>query len=82
MHKNWRSLKLNPFLPSEKVGIIDGNAPSGKTTPSAFGASAEKACQMSVEEAKIEYPNVNDVDVPYLCMDLAYQYTLLVDGFG
>lgn len=37
---------------------------------------------MSVEEAKIEYPNVNDVDVPYLCMDLAYQYTLLVDGFG
>jgi apyrase len=37
---------------------------------------------MSVEEAKIEYPNVNDVDVPYLCMDLAYQYTLLADGFG
>uniref|UniRef100_A0A804NYG0 Apyrase 1 n=1 Tax=Zea mays TaxID=4577 RepID=A0A804NYG0_MAIZE len=69
------------FVASE-VGIVDGNAPSGNTTPGAFGASAEKACQMSVEEAKIEYPNVNDVDVPYLCMDLAYQYTLLVDGFG
>ncbi|KAG0528505.1 hypothetical protein BDA96_05G017900 [Sorghum bicolor] len=70
------------YYVASEVGIIDGNAPSGETTPGAFRASAERVCQMSVEEAKIEYPNVNDVDVPYLCMDLAYQYTLLVDGFG
>ncbi|CAD6258595.1 unnamed protein product [Miscanthus lutarioriparius] len=66
------------YYVASEVGIIDDNAPSGKTTPGVFGASAE-ACQMSVEEAKIEYPNVNDdVYVPYVCMDLDYQYTLLV----
>ncbi|KAL6640721.1 hypothetical protein ACP70R_021844 [Stipagrostis hirtigluma subsp. patula] len=65
-----------------KVGIIDNKSPSGKATPDAFRAYAEKACQLSVEEARAAYPNVEDVDVPYLCMDLTYQYTLLVDGFG
>ncbi|KAJ1273914.1 hypothetical protein BS78_05G021700 [Paspalum vaginatum] len=70
------------YFVAAEVGIVDSDAPSGKTTPAAFGASAEKACQLSVEEATVAYPNVNGVDVPYLCMDLAYQYTLLVDGFG
>ncbi|WVZ54718.1 hypothetical protein U9M48_005476 [Paspalum notatum var. saurae] len=70
------------FVAAEVVGIVDSNAPSGKSTPAAFGASAERACQLSVVEATVAYPNVNGVDVPYLCMDLAYQYTLLVDGFG
>ncbi|CAN6339439.1 unnamed protein product [Urochloa humidicola] len=68
------------YYVAAEVGIIASNAPSAKATPAAFRASAEKACQLSVEEAKIAYPNV--VDVPYICMDLAYQYTLLVDGFG
>ncbi|OEL20042.1 putative apyrase 3 [Dichanthelium oligosanthes] len=70
------------YYVAAEVGIVDSNAPSGKATPAAFRASAEKACQLSIEEAKIAYPKVNDVDVPYLCMDLAYQYALLVDGFG
>ncbi|CAO2042345.1 unnamed protein product [Urochloa humidicola] len=65
-----------------EVGIIDSNAPSGKATPATFGAYAEKACRLSVEEAKIAFPNVHEVDVPYICMDLAFLYTLLVDGFG
>ncbi|CAN6248734.1 unnamed protein product [Urochloa humidicola] len=65
-----------------EVGIIDSNAPSGKATPATFGVYAEKACQLSVEEAKIAFPNVHEVDVPYICMDLAFLYTLLVDGFG
>ncbi|CAL4989857.1 unnamed protein product [Urochloa decumbens] len=70
------------YYVAAEVGIIANNAPSAKTTPAAFRASAEKACQLSVEEAKLAYPNVNHGDVAYMCMDLAYQYTLLVDGFG
>ncbi|KAF8706411.1 hypothetical protein HU200_030677 [Digitaria exilis] len=70
------------YYVAAEVGIVASNAPNAKATPAAFGAAAEKACQLSAEEAKIAYPNVSDGDVPYLCMDLAYQYTLLVDGFG
>ena len=65
-----------------KVGFIDSKAPSAEATPAMFKAAAEKACRLSVKEAKVAYPNVSDTDLPYTCMDLTYQYTLLVDGFG
>ncbi|CAL5027368.1 unnamed protein product [Urochloa decumbens] len=70
------------YYVAAEVGIVDSNAPSGKATPAAFGAYAENACKLSIEEAKIAFPDVHDADLPYICMDLAYQYTLLVDGFG
>lgn len=47
-----------------------------------FMVAAKKACQLDVKKAKVAYPNIDDMDVPYLCMDLTYTYTLLVDGFG
>ncbi|KAL6597404.1 hypothetical protein ACP70R_046844 [Stipagrostis hirtigluma subsp. patula] len=65
-----------------QVGIIDKKFPSAKTTPSAFRVAAKKVCRLSVKEAKAAYPSVSETDVPYLCMDLTYQYTLLVEGFG
>ncbi|CAN6275759.1 unnamed protein product [Urochloa humidicola] len=70
------------YYVAAEVGIVDSNAPNGKATPAAFGAYAENACKLSIEEAKIAFPDVHDADLPYICMDLAYQYTLLVDGFG
>uniref|UniRef100_A0ACD5TQ79 Uncharacterized protein n=1 Tax=Avena sativa TaxID=4498 RepID=A0ACD5TQ79_AVESA len=70
------------YFTASDAGLIDSKATSGKTTPAAFKAAAEKVCQMSFEEAKVAYPRFRVSDAPYVCMDLVYQYTLLVDGFG
>lgn len=51
-------------------------------TPSAFQEAARIACGTSIEDGKSKYTNVEEDNLPYLCMDLVYQYTLLVDGFG
>ncbi|KAJ1275190.1 hypothetical protein BS78_05G117300 [Paspalum vaginatum] len=64
------------------VGFIDSKTPSAEATPAMFKAAAEKACRLSVKEVQVAYPNVPNTDVPYTCMDLTYQYTLFVDGFG
>ncbi|KAG0528503.1 hypothetical protein BDA96_05G017700 [Sorghum bicolor] len=68
------------FDKATQFGFIDSKAPSAKSTPEAFKGAADKVCSLSAQEAKVMYPNV--LDVPYICMDLIYQYTLLVDGFG
>ena len=47
-----------------------------------FEKAAKKACSMKIEEGKSKFPRVEEDNLPYLCMDLVYQYTLLVDGFG
>lgn len=63
-----------------QVGLIDSDAPSGTSTPAAFRALAQKICRMSLKEVKAKYPKVRDI--PYVCMDLIYQHSLLIDGFG
>ena len=68
------------YFMASQVGFIDSNALSGTSTPAAFRAAAEKICPMGFKEAKAKYPKVRDA--PYICMDLVYQYSLLVDGFG
>uniref|UniRef100_A0A453J901 Apyrase n=1 Tax=Aegilops tauschii subsp. strangulata TaxID=200361 RepID=A0A453J901_AEGTS len=70
------------YYMASDVGLIDSEATSGKTTPAAFRAAAEKICPMGFVEAKAAYPKVRSADAPYICMDLIYQYSLLVDGFG
>ncbi|KAG2561033.1 probable apyrase 3 [Panicum virgatum] len=64
------------------VGFIDSNAPSAKAAPAAFRTAARKACRLGVKKVKVVFPKIEDANVPYLCLDLTYQHTLLVDGFG
>ncbi|CAM0144631.1 unnamed protein product [Urochloa decumbens] len=68
------------------VKIIDDKAPSAMAAPAKFRKIASLACRMDVKQdakiIEILYPKVEKANVPYLCMDLTYQYTLLVDGFG
>ncbi|CAM0943512.1 unnamed protein product [Alopecurus aequalis] len=72
----------NFYFLASQVGLIDSEATGGKTTPAAFKAAAEMICPMSFEKAKAAYPRVRASGAPYICMDLVYQYSLLVDGFG
>ncbi|XBI08130.1 hypothetical protein VPH35_135913 [Triticum aestivum] len=70
------------YYTASQVGLIDSEASSAKTTPAAWRAAAEKICPLSFKEAKDAHPRVRAIDTPYICMDLIYQYSLLVDGFG
>ena len=50
--------------------------------PADFEEAATQACNMKMGEGKSKFPRVEEDNLPYLCLDLVYQYTLLVDGFG
>jgi apyrase len=47
-----------------------------------FEHAAKRACGTKLENAKSIYHSLDENDLPYICMDLVYQYTLLVEGFG
>ncbi|PON31867.1 Nucleoside phosphatase [Parasponia andersonii] len=68
------------FDKAAQVGFVNSSDHIAKAYPSDFEAAAKIACQTKVKDATSVYPNV--IDVPYICMDLVYQYSLLVDGFG
>lgn len=61
---------------------MDSDVSSAVVTPLAFKEAAQVACNMTLEAATQTYIGVDSSDLPYLCMDLVYQYTLLTDGFG
>lgn len=47
-----------------------------------FEDAARQACETNINDARNSYSRVDEGNLPYLCLDLVYQYTLLVDGFG
>jgi hypothetical protein len=72
----------NHLLVSFQAGFVNANAAVAKVKPSDFRQAAERACSSSVKNAEATFPGVPKDNIPYICMDLVYQYTLLVDGFG
>lgn len=62
--------------------MIDASKPIAKVHPIDFQKAAEGVCVTKFEDAKSKYPHVDASNLPYLCMDLVYEFTLLVDGFG
>ncbi|XP_074286805.1 apyrase 2-like [Silene latifolia] len=70
------------FDRAAEAGFVDSQKPVATVRPSDFMEAAKLACSITLEEAKSKYPRVEDDNLPYLCMDLVYQYALLVDGFG
>ncbi|KAL2555159.1 apyrase 2 [Forsythia ovata] len=63
------------------AGILKQNATAGRIRLRAYKDTAKRACATKVSDVISEFPNVEKDDIPYLCMDLVYIYTLLVDGF-
>lgn len=70
------------FDRAAEAGFVNSNEPVAKVHPADFEEAAKRACQTTLKEAKPIYPRVEESNLPYICMDLVYQYTLLVDGFG
>ncbi|KAJ1433198.1 Nucleoside phosphatase GDA1/CD39 [Sesbania bispinosa] len=64
------------------VGIASPNKPNSKIHIVDLKTGAERACKTKFVDAKSTYPLLLDSRIPYVCMDLTYMYTLLVDGFG
>ncbi|KAK7380663.1 hypothetical protein VNO78_33178 [Psophocarpus tetragonolobus] len=70
------------FDRAAEAGFADPNIPVVKLRPVDFEAAAKQVCRTKLEDVKSHYPLVEEGNRPYLCMDLIYQYTLLVVGFG
>ncbi|KAI3455772.1 hypothetical protein Pfo_012435 [Paulownia fortunei] len=65
-----------------ETGIIEENAPAATVRPIEYLNAAKRACKATVDNIKSTFPLIDERDVPFLCMDLVYEYTILVDGFG
>ena len=70
------------FDRAAEAGFADPDSPVALVRPVDFEAAAKQACKMKLEDAKSTYTRVDEGNLSYLCMDLVYQYTLLVNGFG
>ncbi|XP_041027810.1 apyrase 1-like [Juglans microcarpa x Juglans regia] len=70
------------FDRAAEAGFADPNVPIAKVHPREFREAAKRACETKLVNAKAAYPRVKEENLPFLCMDLVYQYTLLVEGFG
>ncbi|OMO84693.1 Nucleoside phosphatase GDA1/CD39 [Corchorus capsularis] len=70
------------FDRAAEAGFIKATDPVAKVQPQNFADAAKRACETKYSNAKATYENVDENNLPYICMDLVYQYTLLVDGFG
>jgi apyrase len=63
--------------------MVDPNKSNLKLRPVDLENKAKIVCTLNVEDAKSAYPLLEKFNiVPYACMDLIYQYELLVEGFG
>ncbi|KAF4367435.1 hypothetical protein F8388_025853 [Cannabis sativa] len=70
------------FDRAAQVGFINKSDHVAKAYPAQFKDAATLACQTKFEDAASVFPSVDESDLPYICLDLVYQYSLLVDGFG
>ena len=59
----------------------DASAPV-PITPGDYAKAGAKVCKTHVDKIMKEYPEAEEQHFQYLCLDVAYAYALLTDGFG
>lgn len=64
------------------AGIVPHTSLRAELQPSQYIRAAERVCSMSTSEILSAFPNVNAAKAPFLCLDLCFISSLLVDGFG
>ena len=65
------------------AGIISNKkVVSAVVTPAEFERAAKKFCSLSLAEIVQQFPRLKEMKRKYICLDLVYQYSLLVTGFG
>lgn len=65
-----------------EAGIIkDADASEAVVTPYDFEVAAKRICSLSVQKLAQEFPKVPEDTRKFLCLDLTYQYALIVNGF-
>ncbi|KAL3523182.1 hypothetical protein ACH5RR_016016 [Cinchona calisaya] len=67
---------------ASEVGIIEPNVPSQIVRPVDFKNAAKLACRTKYKDIKSVFPKIDERDMPVICLDLVYEYSLLVNGFG
>ncbi|KAI5667333.1 hypothetical protein M9H77_17186 [Catharanthus roseus] len=67
---------------AKEVGIIPQGATSAVVTPADFLRVAETACATKYKNIKSKFPNIEEKDIPFVCLDLIFEYTMLVNGLG
>lgn len=66
-----------------QLGIIPESANDvAVIKPSDFTKAAEAICRLTLPEIAAKYKHVSETDAPFACLDIAYQATLLMKGFG
>ena len=59
----------------------DSSAPV-PITPNDYADAGAEVCKTPVDEIMAKYPDAEEQHFQYLCLDVAYAYALLTDGFG
>ena len=63
------------------VGLISENVDEAVIQPQYYAAKAQEVCALPFAELPAKYPASKADRLPFLCMDLCYLSSILVDGF-
>ncbi|KAG5620615.1 hypothetical protein H5410_005833 [Solanum commersonii] len=64
------------------VGIIDSKKASGRVKPIQHLYAAKLACNTKVKDIKSVFPNIDERNIPFICMNLSssHEANALSDG--